>query len=166
MDRCARQKNPPVRAPSQMVHLPSSPVGEGAGEQQHGHLSMSRHAHGRALVPGRHDQKKHLWVWVEWVRVRLVPSNRFVNEQQTVISVECRRTDLLGLPRWFVVSKTLTTNSFGTYVLLLPSNWKSRDKLHFLGTCSGRICRHFCKACYGLSRIRRSRSSRHCASPA
>ena len=64
-----------------MVHLPSSPVGEGE-VQQRGHLSMSRHAHGRAHVPGRHDQKKHLWVWVRvWVRVPLVPSNRFVNEQ-------------------------------------------------------------------------------------
>jgi hypothetical protein len=70
-----------------MVHLPSSPVGEGVGVQQRAHLSMSRHAHGRDLVPGRHDQKKHLWEQVRvWVRVRvpLAPSNRFVNEQQTL----------------------------------------------------------------------------------
>lgn len=47
--------------------------------QQRAHLSMSRHAHDRALVPGHHDQKEHLWeqarVWVR-VRVPLAPSNR------------------------------------------------------------------------------------------
>jgi hypothetical protein len=45
-----------------MDHLPSSLVEEGVRVQQRAHLSITRHAHGRALVPGRHGQrKKHLW---------------------------------------------------------------------------------------------------------
>ena len=48
-----------------------------------------------------------------------------------------------------------------TYVLLLPSRWKSRNKLHFLSTRSGCIWGYFCKASYRLACIRWSRSSRH-----
>ena len=65
-----------------MVHLPSSPVGEGAKVQLRAHLLMSRHAHGRAHVPGRHGQRRHL---LELVRVPLAPSNRFVNETADII---------------------------------------------------------------------------------
>jgi len=68
-------------APSQTVHLLSSLVEEGAGVQQQRahHLLTSRRAHGRALAPGCHGQREHLW---ELVRVPLAPSDRIVNEQQ------------------------------------------------------------------------------------